>query len=38
MTETLKNMGIEELDAYKNEIYQKNCREYGGRIEKVNGE
>ena len=27
MTETLKRMGIETLDAYKNEIYQKNCRE-----------
>lgn len=38
MTETLKRMGIETLDAYKNEIYQKNCREYGGRIEKVNVE
>lgn len=38
MTETLKRMGIETLDAYKNEIYQKNCREYSGRIEKVNVE
>lgn len=38
MTEALKRMGIETLDAYKNEIYQKNCREYGGRIEKVNVE
>ena len=38
MTETLKRMGIETLDAYKNEISQKNCREYGSRIEKVNVE
>ncbi|MCR2021641.1 hypothetical protein NSB04_18250, partial [Blautia pseudococcoides] len=36
MTETLKKIGIESLDAYKNEIYQKNCREYGVSIEKIN--
>lgn len=36
MTETLNRMGIDNLDAYKNEIYQKNCREYGKSIEKIN--
>ena len=36
MTETLNRMGIDSLDAYKNEIYQKNCREYGKSIEKIN--
>lgn len=36
MTETLNRMGIDSVDAYKNEIYQKNCREYGKSIEKIN--
>lgn len=36
MIKTMKDMGIGELDSYKNHIYESNCREYGGRIEKNN--
>lgn len=32
----LYDRGIEQLDQYKNEAYQKNCHEYGKSIEKIN--
>lgn len=36
MLTALQESGIEELNHIKNEQYQKNCKEYNARIEKVN--
>lgn len=36
MISRLKNLGIDTLDAKKNEIYKKNCAEYGETITRVN--
>ena len=36
MLQGLQELGIGALDSKKNEAYQKNCREQGSRIQKVN--